>query len=378
MTKDEWYDNLTINDTLKMHAPDQQNFIDIKTVWVTVPTAAPILKISQGMWGMKDFSCLGFLGSVSKTTITLGETYTNCIPTDIGKMVKDDGGDTSVLANYDNENKKWYLAGSASVVSGSSMTIVNGTGAGISSGNSTTGGGGAILMGHGLNDASEPPKITLMDSASGFDTLYLKKFGGSDPAHLDIGTISIHGHLGVGDTVTSDLNPNPNLHLGNSNNPWEWIDTLYVFTNTINVLSQSYTGMPPILPNDSDYANGNWANPWGYVTGETLYYKYLSTYYCAKELSGTPVERKIKTIEDAVASLKHEVTKDLLHISYGEKEGTIKCTCGKEATEPCPEHFDEWRDKYTVNTGDVIDSTALIVLNLLERIESLGKNGVTA
>jgi hypothetical protein len=94
---DETYDNVTINDTLTMKAPSphQTYEIKIKTVWVTVPTPGPILRISQGIWGIKDFSCLGFLGSVSKTVVTFGATYTNCVPSDIGKMVKDDGVDTS-------------------------------------------------------------------------------------------------------------------------------------------------------------------------------------------------------------------------------------------------------------------------------------------
>lgn len=197
MTKDEWYDNLTVNDTLTMKAPNQQDWINLKTVWVTVPQPGPILRITQGIWGMKDFSCTGFLGSVSKTEITFGATYTNCVPSDIGKMVKDDGEDTAVLKDYDNDNKKWWLAGSASITSGSSMTIVNGTGTGTSSGNSSSGGGGAILMGHGLNGASDPPKISLVDSDSGYDTLYLKKFGG-EPANLDLGDLTVHGKIQTG------------------------------------------------------------------------------------------------------------------------------------------------------------------------------------
>jgi hypothetical protein len=199
MTKDEWYDNLDINDTLTMKAPNQQDWIALKTVWVTYPTPGPILKISQGMWGMKDFSCLGFLGSVSKTVIKFGATYTNCVPTDVGKMVKANGEDTSVLAAYDNVpdeygKKTWWLAGSASVASGSSMTIVDGQGAGTSSGDSSTGGGGAILM----------------DSAQGHHTLHLKKFDGT-PAHLDLGDLTAHGQLiassyiGVGPYISSAL-----------------------------------------------------------------------------------------------------------------------------------------------------------------------------
>jgi hypothetical protein len=287
---------------------------------------------------MKDFSCTGFLGSVSKTQITFGATYTNCVQSDIGKMVKDDGEDTAVLKDYDNEHKKWWIAGSFSIASGSSMTIVDGQGAGTSSGNSSTGGGGAILMGHGLSDASDPPKITLVDSASGFDKLHLKQLNGS-PANLDLGNLIAHGTISV--------------------------DSIYAIT-------QGFVGLVPILPLNGGYANGNWANPWGYLTAETVYCKYGPyDYGCAKELSNTPVERKFKTVQEATARLEHEVTKEWLHLAYGEKDGTIKCICGKELTEPCPEHRDEWMDRYTVNKGDVIDATALIVLNLMERIEKL-------
>jgi hypothetical protein len=206
------FDNVTINDTLTMKAPNQQDYINIKTVWVTYPTEGPILRISQGIWGMKDFSCLGFLGSVSKTVVTFGATYTNCVPSDIGKLVKDDGVDTSVLAYYNNEEKEWWLAGASSVASGSSMTIVNGTGAGTSSGNSSTYGGGAILMGHGLNGVSDPPKIVLMDSAQGYDTLYLKKTDGS-PAHLDLGNLTAHGYV-VSAGVTTLENASTRLFIG--------------------------------------------------------------------------------------------------------------------------------------------------------------------
>jgi hypothetical protein len=58
-----------------------------------------------------------------------------------------------------------------------------------------------------------------------FDTLFIRKANAQDPAHLDVEDINIHGHLDVGDTVTSDLNPNPNLDLGNYNNPWASVVT---------------------------------------------------------------------------------------------------------------------------------------------------------
>jgi hypothetical protein len=95
---------------------------------------------------------------------------------------------------------------------------------------------GVLLLGHGLNSADEDPKIILMHS-NGFgtkDTLYLKQFGGSVAAHLDLGNLSVHGHLGVGDTVTSDLNPNPDLDLGSYNNPWASVVTSSLWVKSPN------------------------------------------------------------------------------------------------------------------------------------------------
>jgi len=334
------FDNVTINDTLTMKMTDQY-FTRIKNHIFTFPAPpTPILRIDQGVLAFRDLSSLGFLASVSKTEIPFSSTYTNCDPADIGKQVRDDGVTIPiiVLAGYDNVAKKWWLSGSTSVASGSAMTIVNGTGAGTSSGASSVYGGGAIKIGHGLTGATDPPKISLMDSAQGYDTLYLKKFDGT-PAHLDLGNLIAHGTISV--------------------------DSIYAIT-------QGFVGLVPILPLNGGYANGNWANPWGYLTAETVYCKYGPyDYGCAKELSNTPMERKFKTVQEATARLEHEVTKEWLHLAYGEKDGTIKCICGKELTEPCPEHRDEWMDRYTVNKGDVIDATALIVLNLMERIEKL-------
>jgi hypothetical protein len=146
----------------------------------------------------------------------------------------------------------------------------------------------SILYKH--NGSTWDPLGPISNYAGYFDTLYITKSNGEDPANLDVGDISIHGHLGVGDTVTSDLNPNPDLDLGSYSNPWasvvtsslwvkspntqfgvsagdewngsgydaylhpqnpangglglgtanypfKWVDATYVFTNGINVLS---------------------------------------------------------------------------------------------------------------------------------------------
>jgi hypothetical protein len=128
------------------------------------------------------------------------------------------------------------------------MTIVDGTGAGTSSVDSSTHGGGAILMGHGLGGASDPPKIVLMDSAQGYDTLHLKKTDGL-PATLNLGKLEVQstnnvfavtaGDNGANqDTYLIPQNPSQGgLGLGTANYPFKWVDATTVFTNGINVLS---------------------------------------------------------------------------------------------------------------------------------------------
>lgn len=193
-------DNLTISDYLDMQATDQQNYVRLKTHIMTIPNPAPILRIEQGILAFKDLNSLGYLATVSKTEIPFGSTYTNCVPSDIGKQVVDDGIPIPniVLAGYDNNAKKWWLSGSTSIVSGSALTLADeGTGAGTSSGSSSVYGGGAIKIGHGLTGPTDPPKISLMDSEQGYDTLYIRKADGTTPAHLDLGNLTVHGDLRV-------------------------------------------------------------------------------------------------------------------------------------------------------------------------------------
>jgi hypothetical protein len=199
MTKDEWYDNLDINDTLTMKATDQANYVELKTFMFTIPPPpAPILKIDQGMLVFKDLSSLGFLSSVSKTEIPFGATYTSCVPSDIGKQVRDDGVTIPnvVLAGYDNGAKKWWLSGLASVASGSAMTIVNGgTGAGTTSGGSSAKGGGAIRLGHGFTSFSSPPWLSLTDSDVPIPSG--ESFPSPNPQPSEIGRLFIRSDQGI-------------------------------------------------------------------------------------------------------------------------------------------------------------------------------------
>jgi hypothetical protein len=66
-------------------------------------------------------------------------------------------------------------------------------------------GGGAILMGHGLTGSTDPPKISLTDSGSGYDTLYLRKVNGTTPAHFDVGNLTGHGDVNI-DKTTPTIN----------------------------------------------------------------------------------------------------------------------------------------------------------------------------
>lgn len=57
--------------------------------------------------------------------------YVNCVPSDIGKMVKKNGGNFGILLDYDNTNRYWYTDNySGETSDGDTMTINCGTGAG--------------------------------------------------------------------------------------------------------------------------------------------------------------------------------------------------------------------------------------------------------
>ena len=72
--------------------------------------------------------------------LPLTVAYTPCVPTDLGKAVLANGAGSYILKAYNNTTFTWVLSGSGpwEVNSGSIMTIVNGTGAGISASNAKT------------------------------------------------------------------------------------------------------------------------------------------------------------------------------------------------------------------------------------------------
>src|SRR3989304_1975024 len=136
-------------------------------------------------------------------------------------------------------------------------------------------GGGCVQIGHGFqrseswNPPADPPRINLTDYPAGFNTLYITAGSSLPPNTID----SV-----LADMKLRNLTANGRLNV-----------------NTIYPNGQTYVGLMAILPLDDGFANGNWANPWGYVTAETVYYKSLDYFGCARELSDTPMERKFKT-----------------------------------------------------------------------------------
>ncbi|GEM_PF-3367869 len=194
-------DTLELTDYLRLKSTDGNNYVDLKCHQITIPNSAPILVINQGLWAIKDIHSLGYLSTVSKTELVFASTYTNCVPADVGKQVKVNGSlKDLVLAGYDNSAKKWWLSGSISIASGSQMALNSGTGAGTTSGTSSTYGGGAILIGHGLTSSTDVPKIILSDSAQGYDKLYIRKLDGT-PAHMELGNLTTHGGVDVGSSA---------------------------------------------------------------------------------------------------------------------------------------------------------------------------------
>ncbi|MCL2642619.1 MAG: tail fiber domain-containing protein [Candidatus Bathyarchaeota archaeon] len=84
--------------------------------------------------------------------------------------------------------------------------------------------------------------------AGNFDTLYIRQslvinnvLSDETPGNLDVGNVSIHGHLGVGNTVTTSLHPaTANLALGNPLNIWEGIVVKTAYLNALSPISAPY------------------------------------------------------------------------------------------------------------------------------------------
>ena len=135
--------------TLKL---SRENYIArLSSSWSPLePPAATALAIRE--IGLSDGKVIGgaFTGSeindssleawTAGQILTLQATgYTNCIPSDIGKQVKDDGTEVGPLLAYNNTTRKWQIQTASTIALGSVMTITGGTGAGTADGASVAG-----------------------------------------------------------------------------------------------------------------------------------------------------------------------------------------------------------------------------------------------
>ena len=145
----------------------------------------------------------------------------------------------------------------------------------------------------------------------------------------------------------------------------------YVFGNDGTFTVNNGNIMPSVANNGNV---GNYTGTyWGSIAGNYVFYKtnHLLSFGCARELSDQVIERPFNTTDEAEAFLNHETSKQWRHIPYGAEEGTIKCICGKEAAEPCPEHLDEWNDRYLLKTGNMIEASGKLVVKLLDDVRAL-------
>jgi hypothetical protein len=172
-------------------------------------------------------------------------------------------------------------------------------------------------------------------------------------------------------SVAQNLVPDADVtrNLGSSTRLWSNVYTDYGNIGRLNVTGVVISHLLP-SPTDTYYI-GTPTYYYYQVFSDLVRYKSIASFACAKELSGLPVPPRFKTVEEAERFLRHETTKEWLHIKYGKKEGTIVCTCGKEVREPCPEHREEWEDKYMLKTGDMIIANSILIIHLLDRIEWL-------
>ena len=65
---------------------------------------------------------------------------------------------------------------------------------------------GAVLLGHGLTGGSDPPKIALVDSGTGFDKLLICLVDGSTPAKIRAAYYSSDDSAGESTTITIGAN----------------------------------------------------------------------------------------------------------------------------------------------------------------------------
>jgi len=192
----------------------------------------PVFHVEQDFWCQKDVFSQGFLGSASRIYIEFGGTYTPAVASDIGKTVKDDGVYSGVLVGYWNSETDylhlptsvdpsdptaptWWLVGYYPIASGSTITIPSGTGGGVTNaGWQTQTGGGAVMIGHGLNSSDDPPQIILSSSELGFDRLYINNVLGN-VADIAVKDIYLGGDVKLYREAEDTLATDDNLEVHN-------------------------------------------------------------------------------------------------------------------------------------------------------------------
>jgi len=118
--------------------------------------------------------------------LTLSATgYTNCVSSDIGKTVQDDGVDCGVLLSYDNTQRKWWIRGSSTIGSGSNMTISGGTGAGTAAADSVSGEDlYANIYTLGTIESTPPPQIYIFQAGEAIAEW--SNLSNWDRGHIDV------------------------------------------------------------------------------------------------------------------------------------------------------------------------------------------------
>lgn len=132
---DTFDEQAAMDDPVPMSAQTPTNYTMINGWYLDIGEGSKAYQFLKG--GAIETS--GYLNEIQ--VVPFGGTYTNCVPTDIGKMVQDDLADSGPLLSYDNTAKKWWVrtGSGTAILSGSSMTITGGTGAGTTNADSVDG-----------------------------------------------------------------------------------------------------------------------------------------------------------------------------------------------------------------------------------------------
>ena len=276
---------------------------------------------------------------------------------------------------------------------------------------------GVLALGHGMNNYGDRPRIWLThsgvaDPAGGyFDTLYLTKFDGVTLGNLKCGNVGLDGSLvfgaGNGTTIISndlvvhgsliDINnatPALDLNLANGdlrvslgfNGTTTWLNayngaghlTIATYNNQDIILAAGGLKVPTgagnvriwggkhLQPQEANTCMIGDSTLYFYAMYSNWYYgKNNSLFGCERSKSGEEWAHEFSMREQAEEYLTHEITKTKYHVEYDvETKDKIVCTCGKSVSAPCPEHVEEWNDKYTVNTGKMVQASSFLTLEL--------------